>query len=143
MKTCPTLKKSDSLGTINGINPGSTAEELMTKVSAKSGSVEIQDINGAVKNTGKVCTGDKVVLKDAEGKAVFSYNIVIYGDVNGDGNASIKDLLIIKKYLLGAGTIEGVYLYAADVNRDGSDVSIKDILVLQKYILGVSTINQE
>ncbi len=137
------LKKSDSLGTINGINPGSTAEELMTKVSAKSGSVEIQDINGAVKNTGKVCTGDKVVLKDAEGKAVFSYNIVIYGDVNGDGNASIKDLLIIKKYLLGAGTIEGVYLYAADVNRDGSDVSIKDILVLQKYILGVSTINQE
>lgn len=137
-----TLKKDDASQTINGINPGATVADLKSKLTVSGGTVEIQNSSGSVKTDGKVGTGDKVVVKDSSGKVAYSYNVIIYGDVDGDGTASIKDILVIQKHILGVKSLNSTALKAGDANRDSSGVSIKDILVIQKYILGMRTINQ-
>ena len=136
------LNKDDSAYTISGIQPGTQVTDLKKNITVTNGTADVQTSAGKAKTSGKICTGDKVVVKDSNGKVVYTYNTIIYGDVNGDGNASIKDLLIIKKQLLGVTTLKDVYLKAGNVNRDSSGVTIKDILVLQKYSLGVSDIKQ-
>ena len=82
------------------------------------------------------------MIRDKSGNVEYSYSVVIFGDVNGDGAGNIKDLLIIQKHLLGVSKLDGNYLLAGDANRDGKDLSVKDLLVLQKQILGLTSINQ-
>ena len=65
----------------------------------------------------------------------------MYGDPSGDGVATIKDLLLVQKYLLGAQGLDGVYKEAADVSKDKA-VTIKDLLLIQKYLLGTGSIEQ-
>lgn len=137
-----TLPKNDTAGTVNGIAPGSTVADIKGKLTVTGGTIEITDVSGKTKTDGKVVTGDKITIKDINGKVVYSYTVVIYGDVNGDGASNIKDLLIIQKHLLGVSKLEGIYLNAGDTNRDGKDLSIKDLLILQKQILGLTTIVQ-
>lgn len=138
-----TLITNSDTGRLNGIPIGSTVQDVISKVSVSGGTFEITDSEGNIKGEGSIVTGDKVIGKDTTGAIICSYDIVVYGDVNGDGNVSIKDLLVIRKHILGASALDGIFLEAGNVNRDENQISIKDVLVLRKYILGASGINQE
>lgn len=138
-----TLVKNDAASVISGINSGTSIADMASKLTVTGGTVEIQDSSGNVKTEGMAATGDKIIVKNLAGEVVYSYNVVIYGDVNGDGNIGLKDLLVVRKYILGASTLEGLFLDAGNTNRDENGVSIKDVLVLRKYILGASTISQD
>lgn len=87
------------------------------------------------KTSGKIATGDRIEI---DGK---SYTAVIYGDVAGDGNITIKDLLLIKKHLLGEKELSGAYGEAANISKDGG-ITIKDLLLLKKQLLGQYNISQ-
>lgn len=58
------------------------------------------------------------------------------GDVNGDGMISASDYTLVKKYVLGLGTLNGKALKAADVNGDGI-VSASDYTLIKKIVLGL------
>ncbi|MBR3289681.1 MAG: hypothetical protein IKI63_02760, partial [Clostridia bacterium] len=62
----------------------------------------------------------------------------VYGDADGDGKVSMKDVLRIRKFI--AGFIKGDFLmtdfFAADVNHDNS-VDMKDVLLIRKFIAGL------
>ena len=62
----------------------------------------------------------------------------VYGDADGDGEVSMKDVLRIRKFI--AGVIKGDFLmtdfFAADVNHDNS-VDMKDVLLIRKFIAGL------
>ena len=87
------------------------------------------------KTSGIVSTGDLISVDEKV------FQVVIYGDCSGDGAISIKDLLLVQKYLLKSQDITGAYNVAADVSKDGS-VTIKDLLLIQKYLLGNGSIEQ-
>ena len=72
---------------------------------------------------------------------ISQYEIVVYGDINGDGKISNVDQVMLQKHILGITTLEGSYLEAADVSKGGG-VSNKDLVLLQKHILGIETISQ-
>lgn len=55
----------------------------------------------------------------------------LYGDVNGDGDIDLRDLLTLKKYLSEEKT-DKIVLKNADLNAD-QKVDLKDFLVLKKY----------
>ena len=57
-----------------------------------------------------------------------------YGDVNGDGTVDGKDLIVLRRYLVGA---EVEIHTGADVNGDGA-VDGKDVIVLRKYLVGTA-----
>lgn len=58
------------------------------------------------------------------------------GDVNGDGNINIQDVLSIQKYLAGMITLESGQIAAGDVTFNGT-LEISDVLEIQKYIANI------
>lgn len=117
-----------------GISVGTTASSMSTKIKAIStaATVTVKNSSGTTK-TGTLVTGDKITITSAGETKTFE--IVIYGDSNGDGEISIADLLRTQKIILNEVTVSNVYLKAADNNKDGS-VTILDLLRVQKHILG-------
>ncbi|HEX2926446.1 MAG TPA: family 43 glycosylhydrolase [Ruminiclostridium sp.] len=61
-------------------------------------------------------------------------SVVKPGDVNADGQIDAIDLQLLKKYLLGSGTIENKQ--AADLDSNG-DINAIDFSLLKKYLLGL------
>lgn len=55
------------------------------------------------------------------------------GDVNGDGQITLADVLLVQRYLAGSAVLDSAQAERADTNSDGT-VSLADVLLLQKYI---------
>ncbi|MBE6562870.1 MAG: hypothetical protein E7660_03945 [Ruminococcaceae bacterium] len=61
-------------------------------------------------------------------------SVTTYGDVNGDGDVNAKDLMSVRKYLVGEATLNNIG--AADVDGNGT-VALKDVLYLKMYQKGL------
>ena len=75
-----------------------------------------------------VATGD--VLKVGN----RPYTLVVTGDINSDGDCDLKDLIILRKYLLGETELTNVQIKASDIVKDGN-IDLKDLLQFRKEIL--------
>lgn len=93
----------------------------------------LNNIEGATLEGEKFVTGAKLNLGDK------SYNLVILGDVNGDGNISPSDFVKISNKIMGANSLLDVQAKAADVNRDGS-ITPSDFVKVSNHIMGSSRI---
>lgn len=60
---------------------------------------------------------------------------VLRGDINGDGDVTINDLLAMRQYLAGNITLTDSQMQAADLNKD-NDVTINDLLAMRQYLAG-------
>ena len=77
-------------------------------------------------------------LTEADTNVRNAYNALLElmkGDINSDRKVTIKDAVIIQKYILGIKEFDQRNCYTADFNDDGK-VSIADIVLVQRYILG-------
>ena len=66
---------------------------------------------------------------------------MIYGDVNGDGDIAILDLVYVKRHLLSVIKLEGAFAKAADVNKKNG-IEILDLVYVKRALLGVISISQ-
>ncbi len=125
---------------LSGFNLGTKTEDVKNKLKSIDGSinVSIKDANGNEKN-GSIATGDKVTI--TSGTEVKDYYIVIYGDVNGDGNIKASDYVLIKNNIMGNKKLNGANLKAADVNKDGN-IKASDYVLIKNNIMGSYNINQ-
>ena len=126
---------------ISGIKVGTTADTLKKSFELKNCSVEIYKADGKTVNSGKIATGNKVQIKDTSGKVIKEYLCVIYGDVNGDGDIAILDLVYVKRHLLSVIKLEGAFAKAADVNKKNG-IEILDLVYVKRALLGVISISQ-
>lgn len=124
---------------ITGIRPGTDAATVLSGITAQNCTVKVLNADGT-ENTGTVGTGNKVTVYVNE-QPIKQYEVVIYGDVNGDGKVSNVDVVLMQRHILGITTQSGVYLAAANTNKDGS-VSNIDVVITQRHILGLSSISQ-
>ena len=92
-------------------------------------SISIKDNNG--NNSSIFKTGDKVNIKSS--KEEKNYEVLIYGDVNGDGVIDKLDYLAILRHYYGYKKYDGVYKEAADVNKDGVVDKLDYLAVLRDY----------
>ena len=83
-----------------------------------------------------------MAVYDASGKLKKTYDIVIYGDINGDGAVNALDMIKLNRHILGKGTLTGSYLEAADANRKGDGGNALDMIIMNRHILGKSKISQ-
>ncbi len=133
--------KVNNNSTITGITSFPIkATDFTKKFAVTNGSVKITNSNGTAE-TGNVGTGDQVRVYDSTGALKFTYNVVIYGDTNGDGRINAQDLLLIQKNNIRVSTLNGVFSSAADVNKDGK-VNAQDLLLVQKHNIKIYTITQ-
>ena len=127
---------------ITGIEPGTGAADFVKNVAVSaSGSVKLLTSSGS-ENSGKVATGNKVAVYDASGNLKKTYDIVIYGDINGDGAVNALDMIKLNRHILGKGTLTGAHLEAADANRKGDGGNALDMIIMNRHILGKSKISQ-
>lgn len=125
---------------VTGISPGSSADSVLSGIVPQNCTVSILTAGGE-QNTGTVGTGNLLTVT-AGGAVAKQVEVVIYGDINGDGRISNADIVLMQKHILGIQTQSGASLAALDINRDGS-VTNRDLVLLQKHVLGISTISQQ
>lgn len=143
--TTPVLSSSTyniSSGRITKIKEKTSAAALLKGLTVKDGYLRVVDKSGVEKSSKNVATGDVLQVLYKETRQVYkNYDIVIYGDVSGDGVCDILDLLRLQKHLLKVQVQSGAYYTACDVSKDGK-VNILDLLRVQKHLLGIMQIVQ-
>lgn len=87
-------------------------------------------------------TGSIIKFVDENGIIKMEYEIIIYGDVSGDGKINSIDLLVLQRHILEIEKLNGVALKAGNINRNGKNPSSLDLLIIQRHILGIQLIEQ-
>ena len=107
---------------VRGIAPGTTGEKV----------VKVCSPRGVSAPSGRLATGQTLTYGGS------CLTVVVTGDLNGDGDVTITDLLMMKNNLLG-GQLQPEALVASDVNYDGK-VTITDFLQVKSNLLGMDAI---
>ncbi|MCI8308709.1 MAG: hypothetical protein HFJ45_00495 [Clostridia bacterium] len=84
------------------------------------------------KSETNIATGSVVAIDNkADGKNITILEVVVLGDVNGDGEIDALDSGLIRSTINDVYAPVGVYSASADVNRDGDVDTLDALLVLQ------------
>ena len=86
-------------------------------------------------------TGNKIQVKE-DGKILKEYQIILYGDVNGDGKINSVDLLVLQRHILEIENLDDIYQKSANIRKNGNKPSSVDLLLIQRHILGLQIIKQ-
>lgn len=93
---------------------------------------------GSATASGQVGTGMTVEFAPAD-KVTQKLTVVVTGDINGDGNCTLTDMVQLRAHLLKKNTLKNAALQAADINGDGS-CTLTDMVQLRAHLLGRSKI---
>ena len=125
---------------ITGVIPGTTVNDFLTGITCEEGMVKVITASGQ-ENTDKISTGNKLAVY-VNDILVGTKDIVIYGDVNGDGQVNVLDIIKINRNILALDQLSGAYKEAGDANRKGDGINILDLIVVNRHSLGLTTIQQ-
>lgn len=106
--------------------------------------LEIQIVNyknEILQEKDPVGTGSKILVKE-DGKLLRKYQIIVYGDANGDGKINSVDLLVIQRHILEIEPLEGIFRKASNINKNGKKPTSIDLLLIQRHILDLQLIEQ-
>ncbi len=120
--------------TVKGLSAGATVNEFLSNVESE-GEIKVYNKNGvALSNTANLGTGATVEIL-SNGEVVKSYTLVVKGDVNGDAKISGVDYALIKRHILKASELTGVYYDAGAIVRPNV-VTAYDYIQVKRYVLG-------
>ncbi len=121
----------DGNGYIYKIEPGTTAEQVKGNIITNEIISFYNQNNQLISEQTIVGTGMKVRIGTVE------YILVVTGDTNGDGRASIVDLSAIKLHSIGKTnyTLTGQYFRAGDMNFDNK-INIIDVSRAKLEVIG-------
>ncbi|MDD4387546.1 MAG: Ig-like domain-containing protein [Clostridia bacterium] len=125
---------------ITKISPETKVSDIKTNaLTVNNLNIVFKDINNKVlTETDNVGTGTKIEVFDGSDNLIYTYNMVIYGDVNGDGKISATDLTYIQRYIVELPTAMNDFsLKAGNINKNGKKPSASDITAIQRYIVGL------
>lgn len=117
---------------IVNIEPNTTVRKFLDNLKI-SLDISIENQNVQLNDKDVITTGTVMTIDNN-----ITYILVVTGDVSGDGNVNIADLVKLNMYSIQKATLENEYLLAGDVNHDG-DVDIGDLVRLNLYSIGKIT----
>ena len=124
---------------LDKIEPKTTAEQFKNNCET-NGEITIYDKNGNVLENGDLI-GTGMTLKDVKGDQSITLTLIVMGDLNGDGEATITDLTRLNMWLIGVRSSDEIELKAADVSHNGK-VTVTDLVKLNqsdgKGLIGVA-----
>ena len=122
-------------------NKNNTADKIVNKIQTNY-TVEIYNKEGK-KLTGNDLVGTGGIIKVLENDLLIAeYEIILYGDANGDGKINSVDLLVIQRHILEIQKLQSVYLKAGNVRKNNKNPSSVDCLLIQRHILGLQNLEQ-
>ena len=124
---------------ITGIRRDMTVGEIICQLIGSN--IVIKDSEGKEPETiNKISTGYKMILMQ-NGAVKEDGDIIVKGDIDGNGSIDVLDMEAIQKSILGIGDkLSGAYKEAASLTG-GIDISVLDMEAIQKDILGIQKIN--
>lgn len=129
---------------IHNFAVGDTVNTALQRLKVTGGTAQITDSSGNVKSGDKIIgTGDMLRIHDSNGALYMTKNIVIYGDVNGDGKIDMFDAAYLKKHVWINPFLTGIKLEAANVYEKSEGIDIMDMAVIKKCMWYGGTINQK
>lgn len=115
-----------------------TAAELSKELLNNSG-LQFENYKGQLLGaSSKLGTGTRVSLIE-NGNTLDFCEVVIAGELTGDGVVKSTDYVTLKKYFADNSILQGVFKKAADITGDGKITSV-DYIRLKKYFGGVYNI---
>ena len=137
------LNINNDKGIVTGVGVGSSTSSILNGITYTNGCYgKLLNSSGGERSADDtVATGDKLVVYKKDGSTYAQYDVVIYGDVNGDGTIDLMDFVAIKRAILNVSQPEGVRFKAADIIHDGV-IDLMDFVAIKRHILGVSYIQQ-
>ncbi len=135
-----TYSVNNSSKLVTGVKASTNAADFMKGFSVSNGEAKLVKADGSAQ-TGVVGTGNKVQIYDNAKQLKASYEVVLYGDTDGDGTVYTLDYIRIKKSILGTLNLNGSYKLAADTSKNGQ-IDTLDYIQVKKQILGQYTIQQ-
>ena len=122
-------------------NSNNTVDKILNKIQTNY-NIEIFNSSGTkIEGNSLVGTGATIKILDNV-NPIIEYNVIMYGDVNGDGKINSVDLLVLQRHILEIKKFEGVFVKAANIRKNGKNPSSVDCLLIQRHILGLQTIEQ-
>lgn len=115
-------------GFITGIAPGTPVQKLLD-VCVPAGGVASAEV---------LATGTTVTFPTQPEADGLTMTAIVTGDLNGDANVTITDMLMVKSAVLG-NKLPETAAAAGDINYDGQ-VSITDFLKVKSCLLGLEAI---
>ena len=104
--------------------------------------IQIYDSKGNLLQDNEFAGTGSVIRILQNGQIIIEYNIILYGDVNGDGKINSVDLLVLQRHILEIEKFSGVFLKAGNIRKDGKNPSSLDSLLIQRHILELQIIEQ-
>lgn len=127
---------------ITGIPVGTSAGSAKNEITATGCTYKFTNSDGT-DNNGVLGTGSKCVVYNQAGTTKLKeYTVIIYGDLDGDGLVTSKDILYLKRHIMGISALTGIYQKAGNVDKGTDGITSKDILYMKRQILGIASIPQ-
>ena len=127
-------------GIITGLEPSTSLTKFKSNITYEGYELVYINYSGMEVTSGYVGTAWKVnLLKD--GNLYKEFNIILFGDLNGNGKINNTDITLLCDHLLYQSYLLDYFLVAADVDHDGK-VSTVDLLLMKEYIDGTEEIIQ-
>lgn len=126
----------DEISGVNSLSIGEFKQLINTNLI-----VEFYDNFGnLLDNDANIGTGYRVCVKNIDNTEIYNYYFIVYGDVNGDADVNSLDVLVLQKYILEIRQLEGVFLKAGNISKNGELPNSLDVLKIQKHILEIKFI---
>mgnify|MGYP004548410475 FL=1 len=138
LKNGASYKKSGGVTYIKGLDTGLRENTL------KSTYFEMENVNVTITKavTGRyIGTGSTVTVTDLDGNVIGEYVILIYGDVNGDGTITARDINDIENQIMSVSSLTAAGILAANINGDRM-VTAADGKLIENVISGSGVLNQ-
>ena len=123
-----------------------TVERLLENIFvSEKYKVQIVDrLGNILQNQNLVGTGSKVqIYTNTDSQNIIAeYQIVIYGDIDGNGKINSVDLLKLQRHILEIEELDFLSQKAGNINKNGKKPTSLDLLLIQRHILGVKQIVQ-
>lgn len=124
---------------IETIVESQTASEVKSQMTNPSEYLKIYNIDGTeLLDTDVVGTGCLIKLI-INGTEYDSKILIIKGDVNGDGEVGVADIIKLRLHILESTSLTVIEKEAADTNLD-DDIGVADLIQIRSHILGNSNL---
>ena len=104
----------------------------------------VNKLGDILQNQDFVGTGSKLQIytNTDSPTLVAEYEILIYGDIDGNGKINSVDLLKLQRYILELEELDFLSQKAGNINKNGKKPTSVDLLLIQRHILGLKQIEQ-
>jgi hypothetical protein len=129
---------------IDGIPVGQslTVADIRSQILNINGIIFWQNGKEVTDPAAPLATGMQLALTAAGTTPTVTYDIIVIGDVNGDGQFSLGDAATVLEYLCGTAVLDALQLAAADLDGSGAvdPLDFVDALLVKNGIETVATI---